>query len=68
MSGLTLTFVGREWSVDEVKEAMENCSVKNALMFVKQKFGETLSSLRKRFFPSIKWTKFDNTQEADCMA
>jgi hypothetical protein len=56
------TFVGEEKNVDQVKKAMENCSVKKAVMYVSQKFGQTLSSLRKKFFPNIKGTKFDNEQ------
>lgn len=53
------TFVGKEKNVVEIKKAMEKCSVKMAVEFVREKFGQTLSSLRKKYFPSIKRTKFD---------
>lgn len=39
---------------------MENCSVVQAVKFVRQKFGQTLASLRKQFFPGFKGTNFDN--------
>lgn len=55
------TFVGRDRSIIEIKNAMEKCSVKRAVEFVRFKFGQTLSSLRKQFFPNIKRTKFDST-------
>jgi len=54
------TFVGGAKDVIEIKKAMEKCSVKTAIEFVRQKFGQTLSSLRKRYFPCFKRTKFDN--------
>lgn len=57
------TFVGKVKTEQEIKECMENCTVKKAVAFVKQKFGQTLSSLRKRFFPRNKGTKFDNEEE-----
>ena len=47
---------------------MENCSVRKALEFVKQKFGQTLSSLRKQFFPGFKGTKFDDDLDLALMA
>lgn len=47
------TFVGQAKTEQKVKEAMENCSVKKAVEFVRKTFGETLSSLRKRFFPTL---------------
>ena len=62
------TFVGREKTVQEIKESMENCSVVKAVEFVKQKFGQTLSSLRKQFFSGFKGTKFDDEQELALMA
>jgi hypothetical protein len=62
------TFVGRQKSVQEIKESMENCSVLKAVKFVKQKFGQTLASLRKQFFPASKRTKFDSNIEAVLMA
>lgn len=57
------TFVGRERSGKEIKEALEKCSVKNALEFIKGKFGQTLNSLRKEFFPSSKRTNNDRFNE-----
>lgn len=62
------TFVGREKNVQEIKESMENCSVVKAVEFVKQKFGQTIASLRKQFFSGIKGTKFDDNQEQALMA
>jgi hypothetical protein len=62
------TFVGREKNVEEIKKSMENCSVAKAVEFVKQKFGQTLASLRKQFFPGFKWTKFDDEKEVALMA
>lgn len=53
------TFVGKEKDENQIKEAMEKCSVKNAMIWVRQKFGKTLASLRKQFFPNQKRTKFD---------
>lgn len=57
------TFVGREKNIQEIKEAMENCSVEKAKEFVKQKFGQTIASFRNQFFPRIKGTKFDSHQK-----
>lgn len=57
------TFIGREKNAKDIQEAMEKCSVKKATEFMKQKFGQTLSSLRKRFFPGFKRTKFDSNKE-----
>lgn len=51
------TFVEGEKNVQEVKESMENCSVLNAIKFVKQKFGQITS---KTIFSGFKATKFDN--------
>ena len=62
------TFVGREKNVQEIKESMENCSVSKAVEFVKQKFGQTLASLRKQFFPCFKGTKFDDDIKLALMA
>jgi hypothetical protein len=53
------TFVGKTRSIIEIKNAMETWSVKKAAEFVKEKFGQTLSSLRRRYYPPIKRTKFD---------
>lgn len=58
-----LTFVGGEKNERKITEAMENCSVKKAEKYVREKFGETLCTLRRRFFPVIKRTKFDTRQE-----
>jgi len=62
------TFVGREKNVREIKEAMESCSVIKAVGFVKQKFGQTLASLRKQFFPGFKETKFEDDKKLALMA
>ena len=62
------TFVGQKKTVQEIKESMEKCSVLRAVDFVKQKFGQTLASLRKQFFSGFKGTKFDNDHELALMA
>lgn len=54
--GLTI-FVGPEQTEASIKEAMENCSTKKGLDWIKQKAGKTLGSLRHRIF---KGTKFDS--------
>jgi hypothetical protein len=54
------TFVGKEKDENQIKEAMEGISVKKAIEWVKEKFGKTIASLRKKFFPNHKRTKFDN--------
>jgi hypothetical protein len=61
------TFVGREKNVQEIKESMENSPVSKAVEFVKQKFGQTLASLRKQFFPCFKKTKFDDENKLALM-
>lgn len=55
------TFIGGTKNITEVKTAMESCSASKAAEYMKSKFGQTLSSLRRRYFPSIKRTKFDKT-------
>jgi hypothetical protein len=54
------TFVGSKLTERSIKEAMESCSTKKGLMWIKQKVGDTLGSLRHRFFYKSKETKFDN--------
>lgn len=58
------TFVGQESDVATVKNAMESCSVKRAVEFVKEKFGQSLPSFRRKYFPSFKRTKFDRDSVA----
>lgn len=57
------TFVGKERDENQIKEVMENSSVKNAMEWVSQRFGKTITSLRKQFFPNSKGTKFDIEEE-----
>lgn len=57
------TFVGKELNENEIKEMMEESSVKTAMEWVGQKFGKTLASLRRRFFPIFKKTEFDTGEE-----
>jgi hypothetical protein len=39
---------------------MEGCSTNSGINWIKQKVGNTLGSLRHRFFREIKGTKFDS--------
>lgn len=50
-------FVGPKLTEASIKEAMEGCSTKKGLQWIKQKVGATLGSIRHRIF---KGTKFDN--------
>lgn len=54
------TFVGQKLTEGTIKEAMENCSTKKGLKWIKQKVKDTLGSIRHRIFYRIKGTKFDN--------
>lgn len=54
------TLVGPKRTREEVKEAMEGCSVKTLKKWVADKIGTTLGSIRHRFF---KETKFDSNEE-----
>jgi len=54
------TLVGPKRTKEEVKEAMEGCSVKNLKTWIADKIGKTLGSIRHRIF---KKTKFDNEEE-----
>jgi hypothetical protein len=54
------TFVGPKLTEASIKEAMEGCSTKKGLQWIKQKVGDTLGSIRHRIFHGIKGTKFDN--------
>jgi hypothetical protein len=55
------TFVGPKLTEKTVKEAMEGCSTKIGIGWIKQKVVNTLGSLRHQFFRGkIKGTKFDN--------
>jgi hypothetical protein len=56
------TFVGCKQTEEHVQKAMEGCSVKSSLTWVKEKIGTTIGSLRKIFFKK-KETKFDNQPE-----
>jgi hypothetical protein len=53
------TFVGPKLTEISIKEAMESCSTKNGLNWIKEKVGDTLGSLRYQFFYGSKGTKFD---------
>jgi hypothetical protein len=44
------------------KEAMENCPVKSACHWIKQKVGETTNMIRRKLLPP-KGTKFDKNLE-----
>jgi hypothetical protein len=59
------TFVGPKLTEASIKEAMEACSTKKGLQWVKQKVGDTLGSIRHRIFYGIKGTKFD-TDFTEC--
>jgi hypothetical protein len=54
------SYVGSEYTEKDVKEAMEGLSIKKAMIWIKEKVGETLTSLRRRAFKKIKGTKFDS--------
>ncbi|MCH9626197.1 MAG: hypothetical protein S4CHLAM123_13900 [Chlamydiales bacterium] len=54
------SFVGPKKSEKNIKEAMERCSVKEGLGWIKDKVGISISSLRRQFFTTSKKTKFDN--------
>lgn len=57
------SFVGAEKTEKKVLEAMENCSVKSTLNWVKEKVGITVGGLRRMFLKNER-TKFDNFQTA----
>lgn len=59
------TFVGSKLTEASIKEAMEGCSTKKGLQWIKQKVGDTLGSIRRRMFYGIKGTKFD-TNFSEC--
>lgn len=54
------TLVGLKRTKEEVKEAMEGCSVKSLKKWASKKIGITLGSIRHRLF---KETKFDSLEE-----
>lgn len=65
------TLIGPVQTTDEIHKAMEKAPVRAVLSWVKEKVGETVGSLRRKFFKPepeykplrkhiIKWTKFDN--------
>jgi hypothetical protein len=62
------TFVGSKLTEESIKEAMESCSTKKGLQWIKQKVGETLGSIRHRIFCGIKRTKFDNDFRENAVA
>jgi hypothetical protein len=62
------TFVGPKQTEASIKEAMECCSAKKGLGWIKQKVVDTLGSIRYRLFRGIKKTKFDNEFSEPCMA
>lgn len=62
------SFVGKEKTELSIKHAMENCSVRDAVTYVRQKFGETITSLRRKFFPPSKKAKFDTEKSTLCEA
>jgi hypothetical protein len=51
------TFVGPKMTETSIKKAMESCSTKKGLMWIKQKIGETIGSLRRQFFYGTKKDK-----------
>lgn len=53
------TFVGSKLTEETVKQAMEKCSTKAGIDWIKRKVVNTLGRLRHRFFHGIKGTKFD---------
>ena len=59
------TFVGSKLTEASIKEAMENCSTKKGLQWIKQKVGDTIGSVRHRIFYGSKGTKFD-TNFSEC--
>jgi len=61
------TFVGSKLTEQTVKEAMEGCSTKSGISWIKQKVAETLGSLRRQFFGTIKRTKFDSQSAGTIM-
>ncbi len=62
------TFVGPRLTEESIKEAMEGCSTKKGLQWIKQKVTNTLGSLRYRIFHGIKRTKFDSEFSEFAMA
>jgi len=50
-------FVGKATSMDEIKEALEGCPVKEACKWVRDKVGDTVASMRKRLFSKKKSSK-----------
>ena len=61
------SFVGNKQNEDSVKEAMENCPVKSACHWIKQKVGETTNMIRRKLFPP-KGTRFDKNLESASVA
>jgi|TARA_B100000959_G_C14933403_1_gene604656 hypothetical protein len=61
------SFVGNKQNEDSVKEAMENCPVKSACHWIKQKVGETTNMIRRKLLPT-KGTKFDKNLESASVA
>jgi hypothetical protein len=59
------SFVGAKPTEASIKEAMEGCSTKKGLQWIKQKVGDTIGSIRRRIFYGIKGTKFD-TDFSEC--
>ncbi len=53
-----LTYIGEQKSKEEIIEAMESCSVAKAVTYIQERIGESICSLRRKFFP-FKRTKFD---------
>lgn len=48
------TFVGNSTSMNEIKEALEACSVKETCKWIREKVGDTVASMRKRLFSKKK--------------
>ena len=53
------SFVGPVRSKNSVKEALEGCSVKTGMNWIKQKVGTTVAGLRRQFFSRKNRTNFD---------
>jgi len=48
------TFVGQKKTEQDIKKAMENCSVKSGMKWIKDKIGMSISSLRRKFLHNKK--------------
>jgi len=51
-------FVGKKKNEQDIKEAMEKCSVKEGVKWIRDKIGISISSLRRQFFSESNRTTF----------